>query len=122
RPGRALIDLDRVTGVRTELYWIESPAPGRLAIMPRPRGGDWLADEVDAWRKSGVAVVVSLLTEDEIAHFDLEQEAGSCQGCDMEFLSFPILDRGVPESRAPFETLVRTLADHLAAGKNVAVH
>jgi hypothetical protein len=43
--------------MRTELYWIERPWRGRLAIMPRPRGGDWLDDEIQSWRRSGVDVV-----------------------------------------------------------------
>jgi len=39
--------------------------PGRLGIAARPRGGDWLIDELRSWRKAGVHVVVSLLTPDE---------------------------------------------------------
>src|SRR5437870_3377638 len=52
--------------VRAELSWIEAPWQGRLAISPRPRGGDWLEDEVREWRLAGVEAVVSLLTSDEI--------------------------------------------------------
>jgi hypothetical protein len=47
--------------MRTELYWVEGPWSGRLAIMPRPRGGDWLEEEIQSWRRSGIDVVVSLL-------------------------------------------------------------
>ena len=36
--------------MHTELYWIPGPWLGRLAIMPRPRGGDWLEDEIRSWR------------------------------------------------------------------------
>ena len=43
--------------------------------MPRPRGGDWLEDEIQAWRRSGVGVVVSLLTPDEIADYDAYDES-----------------------------------------------
>src|SRR4051794_18897663 len=32
--------------MRSELFWIPVPFPGRLAIAPRPRGGDWLGDEI----------------------------------------------------------------------------
>jgi len=60
--------------MKAELYWVEAPWQGRLAIAPRPRGGDWLEDEVRAWRQSGVEVVVSLLTDSEIAEFDLGRE------------------------------------------------
>jgi hypothetical protein len=57
--------------MRTELYWIERPWRGRLAIMPRPRGGDWLDDEIQSWRRSGVDVVVSLLTREEESDLNL---------------------------------------------------
>ena len=43
--------------MRTEIFWIDSMPAGRLGIAPRPRGGDWLDDEVEAWRAAGVACV-----------------------------------------------------------------
>ena len=56
-------------------YLIEGPWPGRLAIVPRPRGGDWLEDEVRAWKEMGFDVVVSLLTRDELDELGLVAEA-----------------------------------------------
>ena len=44
-----------------DLYWIVGPWRGRLAIAARPRGGDWLDDELSGWRQAGIDVVVSLL-------------------------------------------------------------
>jgi hypothetical protein len=67
------------TGRRTvpsKLYWIKGPWRGRLVTMPRPRGGDWLEDEVCDWREAGIDVVVSLLTTDEVGEFDLDAEPG----------------------------------------------
>jgi hypothetical protein len=58
--------------MRTELYRIEGPWPGRLAIVPRPRGGDWLEDEIASWRRGGIDMVVSTLTEQESVELDLE--------------------------------------------------
>ena len=49
----------------TELRWVEGPWKGKLAIAARPRGGDWLGDEIEAWRRLGIATVVSLLTPEE---------------------------------------------------------
>jgi hypothetical protein len=43
------------------IHWIELPLTGRLAIAARPRAGDWLVDEVAAWRAAGIDLVVSLL-------------------------------------------------------------
>jgi hypothetical protein len=82
--------------MRAQLYWIEGPWAGRFAIMPRPRGGDWLEDEVQAWQHAGLNRVVSLLTPDEVADLDLGQEAALCQAHGMQFVSFSIPDRRVP--------------------------
>ena len=108
--------------MRTELYWIPNPGSGRLAIGPRPRGGDWLDDEIRAWRDAGVRVVVSLLTPEEVELFCLEGEAAACRTHGVEFLSFPIPDRGVPASRNDFSRLITTLEGRLAEGKGVAIH
>ena len=45
----------------TKVYWIAGPWQGRLGIVPRPRGADWLDDETRAWRDVGIDMVVSLL-------------------------------------------------------------
>ena len=84
--------------MRAEIYWVQGPWTGRLAIMPRPRGGDWLEDEVRDWRSAGIDVVVCTLTSDEVAELNLAQEAALCEANGIEYLAFPIVDRGVPRS------------------------
>ncbi len=108
--------------MRTELFWIEGPWPGRLAIMPRPRGGDWLEDEIQSWRGSGVEVVLSLLMPDEMAELNLAEEEALCRANGIQFLSFPIGDRAVPSSKEAFADRVTTLAEQLGDGKNIAIH
>jgi predicted protein tyrosine phosphatase len=108
--------------MKAHVYWIEGPWPGRLAIVPRPRGGDWLEDEVWAWQQAGLDRVVSLLTPDEVADLDLNKEAAWCQVYDIQFMSFPIPDRGVPSSRNAAFTLVQQLEQALAVGERIAVH
>ena len=105
-----------------EAYWIPGPWPGRLAILPRPRGGDWLADDVRFWRQSGLDIVVSLLTSEEAKEFALAQEEESCRANGIEFLAFPVVDRGVPSSPAAALDLVRQLDTALTEGKNVGIH
>lgn len=104
------------------LYWINGPRPGRLAIAPRPRGGDWLEDEVRSWRDSGVDEVVSLLTPDEVAELALDQEGKWCRAHGIQFHSFSIPDRGIPTSRDGLNDLVQGLERILNAGKTVALH
>jgi protein-tyrosine phosphatase len=108
--------------MRTELFWIRGLWPGRLAIMPRPRGGDWLEEEIQAWRRSGIDVIVSLLSSDEQAELDLVEEGNLCRAHGIEFVSFSIIDRSVPSSMEAFSDLVTALAGQLANGKNLAVH
>jgi protein-tyrosine phosphatase len=106
----------------TEVYWIEGPWPGRLAISPRPRGGDWLEDEIRAWSQSGIDVVVSLLTSDETNDLDLDQEAALCRAHNLSFISFPIEDRRVPTSRNDALRLVNVIASLLVDGHNIVIH
>ena len=108
--------------MRTDLYWIDGPWAGKLAISPRPRGGDWLADEVQAWQRAGVQTVVSLLTADEAAELGLNEEAAEAAARGIEFVSFPVTDRGVPSSSHEYRRLLFALAKQLADGRTVVVH
>jgi len=40
----------------SDIYWIKTSASLRLAIMARPRAGDWLEDEIDHWKREGVGL------------------------------------------------------------------
>jgi protein-tyrosine phosphatase len=108
--------------MKTELYWIEGPWAGRLAMAPRPRGGDWLDDEIAAWRRAGVNTVVSLLTPDEIASLNLSDEQRACASNGLQFVSFPIIDRSVPASKKATLELLKDLFKQLAEGKNIVIH
>lgn len=105
-----------------KLYWLSDSPHGRLAISARPRGGDWLEDEVEGWRRQGVNVVVSLLTQAENKEFSLDREAEVSKGKGIEFHSFAIEDRGVPADAAHSERLVAELASEIEAGKNLVIH
>jgi protein-tyrosine phosphatase len=108
--------------MKTTLYWIDGPWRGGLAIMPRPRGGDWLESEVQSWKAASVEVVISALTNEETAELDLQQEAELCQAIGLEFRGFPIADREVPESFGGTAELVRQVGSKLADGMRVAIH
>lgn len=108
--------------MRTQDFAIGGNWPGRLAISPRPRGGDWLEDEVDAWQRSGIRMVVSLLADDEVVELGLEEENSQLQKRGMRFIHFPITDRGVPTSAPDFSALVRRLAAELSDGCSILIH
>lgn len=104
------------------LYWINASWPGRLAITSRPRGGDWLENEVEGWKNNSVNLVVSLLAPDEVAELSLEPEPGVCEAHDIQFLSFPIKDRSVPQSQPKITAFLGKLREALFSGRNVAIH
>lgn len=104
------------------LYWIDHPAGHRLAIMARPRAGDWLEDEIARWRGAGVGIVVSLLEAEEIEDLGLGDEGAICREDGIAFRSFPIPDRGVPSDRDDTDLLIREIVARCEAGDGVAIH
>ena len=108
--------------MKANLFWIPGPWRGRLAIASRPRGGDWLDDEASAWQQADIDVVVSLLEDDEAAQLDLLHERQAAEHHAINFISFPIPDRGVPASSQEAVSLIARIGAQLEAGKNVAVH
>jgi protein-tyrosine phosphatase len=107
--------------VLAEVCWIKG-IPWRLAILPRPRGGEWLEDEIRSIRAQRIEVLVSLLTPDETAELELEQEAPCCASAGIEFLSLPIEDRSVPTDERAANVLIERLASDLQHGKAVGIH
>ena len=106
----------------TKLYWSDGPWPGKLAIAARPRGGDWLDDEIASWRNAGVDTVVSLLTPDEELELDLKNEPREVEGNGMKFISLPIPDRQVPRAESEVRTSIEHVDADLSSGKNVVIH
>lgn len=103
-------------------YELPGPWSGRLAVVPRPRGGDWLEDDIRAVRSRGVDVLVSLLTAQEVAELGLAAEEELSGTLGIEYLTFPIEDRGVPSSISDAAELTNTIARYLSEGRAVALH
>lgn len=104
--------------MKTEIYWIEDA----LAILMRPRGGDWLEDEIRDWVREGISVVVSLLAREEISELGVEREAQMCAEVGLEFHWLPVTDLSVPASMLETVSLVTTLTAARAAGKKTGIH
>ena len=101
----------------------ESKTEGiRLSITPRPRGGDWLEDDIRCLQRAGVDVLVSALTPAEAEELGLLEEDRFCQRNGLEFVSFSIEDRSVPPSFNEFDVLLNSVIACLRDGKAVAVH
>lgn len=107
--------------MKVSTFPIERSGPGRLSTMARPRGGEWLYDELEALRAVGSDIVVSMLTATEARELDLGAEADAVTAAGMEFLSLPTPDRGTPYV-SDFLTLLNKLGRALQADKHVVVH
>ena len=99
-------------------YWITT----QLAIVPRPRGDEWLDDEMVALREAGIDVVVSMLEKDEARMLCLEQEAVSAERAGIDFVNFPIPDRGTPLEKGTCEKFLEGIECLLTDRKRVGVH
>jgi hypothetical protein len=108
--------------MKPNIYWIPGPWVGKLAILGRPRAGDWLNDEVEGWRDAGVEVVVSLLSEEETSELGLADEARLVDAKGLSFINFPIRDYDVPSSEGAVHQLVNNLEELLAQGHNLGIH
>jgi protein-tyrosine phosphatase len=108
--------------LRPAVYWVSEIPDVHFALMPRPRGGEWLTEEISGWHGAGLRTVVSLLEWDEAIELGLGDEEALCHSAGLNFISFPIPDRGVPGAGGNFAELVNSLAERLRAGDSVSVH
>jgi hypothetical protein len=108
--------------MRADIYWIADVPSGRLAILGRPRSGDWLSDEIADWKAAGLTDIVSLLEDHEIRELDLAREAEFVERAGLSFEQFPIPDRGVPASSEAAQILWGRLEAKIRGGHSVGIH
>jgi protein-tyrosine phosphatase len=104
------------------IYWINTFEKGNIGMMARPKGNDWLEDEIRKLSMSGVNMVVSLLEKHEEVELEIEKESELCQKHNIEYVNFPIKDRGVPENVDSFLKLISTIDQNLRDDKKIAIH
>lgn len=109
--------------MRPTLFTVALPdvAPGRLSTMSKPRGADWLDDEMRGLRDAGVDVLVCALTPAERDELDLSDEERAAVAAGLRYVPIPIPDRSVPDLPTILPTL-RDLAALLADGAHVVTH
>ena len=107
----------------TKIYWIEKFDNGAaVGIMPRPRGDDWLEDEIRRFELNGVNAIVSLLESQEIAELGLKSEETLCQKYNVNFINHPIPDRGLPKDQLSVQRLIDGLRSSLDQGQRIVIH
>ena len=107
----------------TKIYWIEKFDNGAaVGIMPRPRGDDWLEDEIRRFELNGVNAIVSLLESQEIAELGLKNEETLCQRYGIKFINYPIPDRGLPKDQQTVNQLTDGLRNRIDQGQRIVIH
>ncbi|MEM0998610.1 MAG: tyrosine protein phosphatase [Bacteroidota bacterium] len=91
-------------------------------MMPRPRGGDWLEDEMLVLRQMGVSTLLSLLTYPERVELQLDRQWHWCEKYHINYLNYRIPDCEVPERFYDYHYHVLWLDRALKAGNKTVVH
>lgn len=105
------------------IYWLgDFESKGKLGIMARPRGNDWLIDEILAMKRQKVNIVVSLLEDIELEELGLTQEFNLARNHKIDFIEFPIKDVSVPNNPVEFKGLANELYLELKNGENIVIH
>ena len=106
--------------VPPSVYKIQIASAGDLYIMPKP-SGEWLRDDVKAYREIGISRIVSLLEHKEASDLGLSNEGDICEEFGIDFVQYPIRDLALP-TEADFRELVNSTCIALQNGTNIAVH
>ncbi|MEM6807483.1 MAG: protein-tyrosine phosphatase family protein, partial [Bacteroidota bacterium] len=111
-----------ITRQKMRIYWIDEFDKGKLGIMPRPRGNEWLEDEIKKLSLRGIHELISLLEKSEASELELEKEAELCTKYEIGFQNFPIKDRSIPDDTTAFLDLVDKISQLLLADKKLVIH
>jgi protein-tyrosine phosphatase len=102
-----------------DVCWI---AETGLAIVMRPRGGDWLETDIARLQNAGIQTIVSTVEDWEAAELGLSSERDLCEALGMRFISYPLPDRSTPRDLKGFRAFVKSLAERLSGGEKIGVH
>jgi protein-tyrosine phosphatase len=104
------------------IYTIEVSGKAKLGVMARPRGGDWLDDDISSVAEQGFDVVVSLLEDEEAADLELGGEESVCEKRGLKFIRIPIRDRDVPILDGSSVEAISSLSDIWQQGMAIVLH
>lgn len=108
--------------IKPAIYKVKQIEHGFLAIMARPVGGDWIDEEFLGISDFGIKRLVCLLEDDEIEELKLSRSEECCKQREIEYLHFPIQDRGLPHSFECFKAMIADLYDRIKKGDNTVIH
>lgn len=103
------------------IYKVTEIERGILSVMAKPVSGEWIDDEFSGLKRLGIDKIVSLLEKFEETEVGLSSEEDLCLKHGMEFTSFPIPDRGLPNTKLA-EQFLSDLLTEIRKGKHIAIH
>ena len=108
----------------SKIHWINEGGIGgnKIGTMARPRGNDWLDDEIKWLKIREVDCLVSLLENSEEWDLGLQREGEFCKNWGIEFINFPIKDVNIPTNENEFIQLAIELANQIRENKKVVIH
>jgi protein-tyrosine phosphatase len=111
-----------VPALKATVYPVTDAAPNHIAIVARPRGNDWLCEEISALSREGIEILVSMLTDEEAEELGLNDESAECAAAGISFVNVAIRDRSVPSDTNAFLRSVEQLATRVREGRYLGVH
>ena len=107
--------------MKPQIYRTKDIGPGLLSVMAKPVAGEWLDEDFRFYKDSGISLIVSLLEDMEAFELGLQGEKEIAERHGIAFLSFPVADRGLPESFFGFKAFVSSLHHQIKGGAHAAV-
>lgn len=107
----------------TKIYWLyEFSTKAKLGIMSRPRGNDWLEDEIMKLANQKVQLCISLLETEEIIDLGLNLEHELCKKHGITYINYKIKDRSIPFDNKNCNAFISLVYEEILKCKNVVIH
>lgn len=104
------------------IFPIPISAPGKIAIISRPAGNEFLLESIGFLKKEKFDIVLSALKQEEEFELGLKEENEICKQNGIQFISFPISDRDVPDSFILTKKLCLSMKEKIENGASIGVH
>ena len=105
-----------------DIYRVELIGSGSLSVMAKPISGEWIEEEFSSIAKWGINRIVSLLEQHESIELGLDTEKELSEKNGMEYVSYPIPDRGLPSSPNDYLSFTKRLYHEAAGGLDTVIH
>ncbi len=102
-------------------YKVKDIGEGTLSVMAKPVSGEWIEDEFTALKRLGIDKIVCLLEAYEQLEVGLGAEEELCSKNGINYSSFPIPDRGLPDT-AKANAFTQELYQEIYSGVHAVVH